>query len=149
MKIINKLLLTLLLSFSSMAYGQEVFTQSFITHYTTVEVMRWNTYTNEYDFIPKYDKSRENYSWLITLKSDRSGYVHLDNMDDGEIYGFRVQHWDVVESKSERGAIIMDVTQLSNGEEGTIILQKIDENKYGASIFLPKSKTYLFFETKR
>jgi hypothetical protein len=70
-------------------------------------------------------------------------------MDDGEIYGFRVQHWDVVESKSERGAIIMDVTQLSNGEEGTIILQKIDENKYGASIFLPKSKTYLFFETKR
>lgn len=142
----KKLLFTILSICSTIVFGQvQSQTINIVTHYVVVETMSWNELSGDWVYSPKVSQTRKSGNWSVNLKSDRSGLVTMEDLGDGDNYYLEVYAWRN-ETISDRGSIIADFVQRSDGAKGTIIFQT-SNGMYGISIFLPSSETYLYFST--
>lgn len=142
----KKLLFTILLACSNLGFGQvQSQTLTMVTHYVVIEKMMWNEMRDEWVYSPKVTQTRKSGNWSVNLRSDRSGLITMEDLGDGDNYYLEVYAWRN-ETISDRGSIIADFVQRSDGAKGTIIFQT-SNGMYGISVFLPSSETYLYFST--
>lgn len=141
----KKLLFTLAILCSTIGFGQvQTHSATIVTHYTTIETMVWSELNDEWVYIPNIKRHRRSSNWSITLKSDGSGIISMEDLKDGDNYYLEVYSWRAEDIKGKNG-IVADFVQRIDGQKGTIIMQW-ENGMYGISVFLPQERAYLFFD---
>ena len=140
-------LLTLILSVSLFGQQSDI-SGRIITHYIVVEDMVWNEYDESWDYTSNLERTKNSCSWLFELNNDGTGEVSMRDLEDNEEYLLIVYEYKM-DRVGENDGIIAQFVQQSDGQKGTIIIQKTPEADHMISVFLPETKKYLTFDNMR